>query len=112
MRFFDEPKWIIDAHRGYGKRFVVPADELLAAFLELEVATSGQRDGFLGKGVCRASGRMYGLKFPRENFPEQSGISPYRQTVVDCLRTSSITSSDSFTLSSARLNKPQGPDLR
>jgi len=30
--------WIADAHRGDGKRFVVRADELLAAFLELELA--------------------------------------------------------------------------
>ncbi len=28
--------WIVDAHRGDGKRFVVHADELLTAFLELE----------------------------------------------------------------------------
>jgi hypothetical protein len=41
-------------HRDDGKRFVARADEKLAAFLELEVATSGQRDGFLGKGVFRA----------------------------------------------------------
>jgi len=27
--------WIVDAH-GYGKRFIVRADELLSAFLELE----------------------------------------------------------------------------
>jgi hypothetical protein len=29
---------VVDAHRGDGKRFVVRADELLAAFLELEAA--------------------------------------------------------------------------
>jgi hypothetical protein len=28
--------WIADAHRGYGNRFVVHADEKLTAFLELE----------------------------------------------------------------------------
>jgi hypothetical protein len=28
--------WIADAHRGDGKRFVVRAEELLTAFLELE----------------------------------------------------------------------------
>ena len=38
MRLFDEPKWIIDAHRDDGKRFVVHADEKLTAFLELESA--------------------------------------------------------------------------
>jgi hypothetical protein len=27
--------WIVDAH-GYGKRFIVRADEILAAFLELQ----------------------------------------------------------------------------
>jgi hypothetical protein len=30
--------WITDAHRGDGKRFVVRADELLTAFVELESA--------------------------------------------------------------------------
>ena len=30
--------WIADAHRGDGKRFVVRADEKLAALLELEAA--------------------------------------------------------------------------
>ena len=31
--------WIVDAHRGDGKRFVVHADEMLTAFLELEATT-------------------------------------------------------------------------
>ena len=30
--------WIVDAHRGDGKRYVVRADEKLSAFLELESA--------------------------------------------------------------------------
>jgi hypothetical protein len=30
--------WIADAHRGDGKRFVVHADEILTAFVELEAA--------------------------------------------------------------------------
>jgi hypothetical protein len=30
--------WIADAHRGDGKRFVVRADEMLSAFIELERA--------------------------------------------------------------------------
>jgi hypothetical protein len=34
--------WIADAHRGDGKRFIVQADELLTAFLELE-SLKGQR---------------------------------------------------------------------
>jgi hypothetical protein len=29
--------WIADAHRGYGRRYIVQSDELLTAFLELEV---------------------------------------------------------------------------
>ena len=32
--------WIVDAH-GYGKRFVVRADEMLTAFMELERAIHG-----------------------------------------------------------------------
>ena len=35
--------WIADAHRGDGKRFVVRADEILTAFLELESATCGKK---------------------------------------------------------------------
>jgi len=35
--------WIADAHRGDGKRFVVRADELLTAFLELKSAISGSQ---------------------------------------------------------------------
>ena len=38
MRLFDEPEWIIDAHRDDGKRFVVHAGEKLTAFMELESA--------------------------------------------------------------------------
>jgi len=30
--------WITDAHRGEGKRFIVRADEILTAFVELERA--------------------------------------------------------------------------
>jgi hypothetical protein len=33
--------WIADAHRDDGKRFVVRADEMLTAFLELESAICG-----------------------------------------------------------------------
>jgi hypothetical protein len=31
--------WIVDAHRGDGKRYVARADEKLTAFMELESAT-------------------------------------------------------------------------
>jgi hypothetical protein len=31
--------WIVDAHRDYGKRFVVRSDQMLSAFLELERIT-------------------------------------------------------------------------
>jgi hypothetical protein len=37
--------WIVDAHRGDGKRYVVRADEKLTAFLELESATRGNHYG-------------------------------------------------------------------
>ena len=29
-------RWIVDAHRSDGRRFIVHSDELLSAFLELE----------------------------------------------------------------------------
>ena len=32
--------WIVDAH-GYGKRFIVRADEMLTAFMKLESAIRG-----------------------------------------------------------------------
>jgi hypothetical protein len=35
--------WIADAHRGDGKHFVVHADELLTAFVELESAIQTDR---------------------------------------------------------------------
>jgi hypothetical protein len=84
--------WVADAHRGDGKRFVVRADEKLRAFLELEPAI---RSGRTPRGL-------------------RAGKNKARRTVADHLKASSITSSDSFTLSSARLNKPQiaGSSLR
>jgi hypothetical protein len=39
--------WIVDAHRDDGKRFVVRADEMLTAFLELESAIR-RRNGIKG----------------------------------------------------------------
>jgi hypothetical protein len=35
-----ETRWIVNAHRDDGKRFVVPADEKLTAFVELESSDS------------------------------------------------------------------------
>jgi hypothetical protein len=29
-------RWIVDAHKGDGRRYIVESDELLSAFLELE----------------------------------------------------------------------------
>ena len=34
--------WIVDAHRGDGKRFIVRADEKLTAFMELESVIHGR----------------------------------------------------------------------
>jgi hypothetical protein len=42
--------WIVDAH-GYGKRFIVRADEKLTAFLELESASN--RDDHNASGQQR-----------------------------------------------------------
>ena len=38
--------WIADAHRGDGKRFLVRADEKLAAFLELEAVIPSRSFSF------------------------------------------------------------------
>jgi hypothetical protein len=32
----DDWRWIVDAHRDNGRRYIVHSDELLSAFLELE----------------------------------------------------------------------------
>jgi hypothetical protein len=40
--------WIVDAH-GYGKRFIVRADEKLTAFMKLESAI---RSATRGKSAC------------------------------------------------------------
>jgi hypothetical protein len=37
--------WIVEAHRGDGRRFIVRADEKLTAFVELEAAT-GRNSSF------------------------------------------------------------------
>jgi hypothetical protein len=44
--------WIVDAHRGDGKRFVVRADEKLSAFVALESAIH-ERDGGLAAEVAQ-----------------------------------------------------------
>jgi carbonic anhydrase len=36
--------WITDAHRGDGKRYIVRADEILTAFVELELAIRSQKE--------------------------------------------------------------------
>jgi hypothetical protein len=35
-KFSGRTIWIVDAHRGDGRRFIVGADEMLSAFVELE----------------------------------------------------------------------------
>jgi hypothetical protein len=54
--------WIADAHRGDGKRFVVRADEILTAFLELESAIRVPRKPrtlrFFSKYVKNRMGRQ------------------------------------------------------
>jgi len=41
--------WIVDAHRGDGRRFVVHADEKLTAFVELESAIRGVSHSYYGR---------------------------------------------------------------
>jgi len=40
--------WIADAHRGYEKRFIVRAEEILTAFVELQRAIRELAVGLLG----------------------------------------------------------------
>jgi len=47
--------WIADAHRGDGRRFIVRADEILTAFLELEsVIRRGQLNAMLADEIANA----------------------------------------------------------
>jgi hypothetical protein len=62
--------WIVDAHRGDGKRFVVYADEKLTAFLELESAIEGR--GELSRQVDRILSKLDVVKrirIRRRTFP-------------------------------------------
>jgi hypothetical protein len=77
------------AHRD-GKRFPVRIDEKLTAFMELEAAILSGRT-------------LRGLRSASNKAPP---------IIAMMVKTFSITSSDSFNLSSAPLNKPQGPDVR
>lgn len=38
--------WIVDAHRNDGKRFVARADEILTAFVELELAIRARQRAY------------------------------------------------------------------
>ena len=60
----DIPDWIADAHRGNGKRFVVHADELLTAFVELESAIrSGERPEDCGaRKICCLTSAIFPYK--------------------------------------------------
>ena len=44
--------WIVDAH-GYGKRFIVRADEILTAFVGLERAIHGSAVSLISVSVRR-----------------------------------------------------------
>jgi hypothetical protein len=46
MRAGAGPIWIVDAHRDDGKRFIVPADELSSAFLELDASIPSRSFSF------------------------------------------------------------------
>ncbi len=88
---------MLRAARRLLKRFVVRADEKWTAFLELEAEISHALASAEPVAACQA--RPYKL---RCNI-RLSGV---------LIEMSLITSSDSFNLSSARLNKPRGLDLR
>jgi hypothetical protein len=75
--------WIADAHRDDGKRFVVRADEKLAAFVELE------------RAVCIHLLTEHLTGFPAER-PRgvRSASNKARQITEMMVKASSITSSD------------------
>jgi hypothetical protein len=48
--------WITDAHRGDGKRFIVRADDILTAFLELESAIRASQQSLTTVTTDEAAG--------------------------------------------------------
>jgi len=56
--------WITDAHRGDGKRFVVHADEILTAFVELETAVRSTK----GRGLMFYWKSFFPTKAYQTNF--------------------------------------------
>jgi hypothetical protein len=80
--------WIADAHRGDGKRFIVRADEKLSAFA-------------FRRFPCRL---LWLPKTHRTNV-QYTTLGSTGKFVLDYVIRR-------FNLSSARLNKPQGLDLR
>jgi hypothetical protein len=56
--------WIVDAHRGDGKRFVARSDEKLTAFLELEAAICAwtSLDSHISKSLSNISKQGAELK--------------------------------------------------
>lgn len=60
--------WIVDAHRGDGKHFVVRADEKLTAFAELESAIRKRQGEFFKRNApsgCQNASLRLGLRFAR-----------------------------------------------
>jgi hypothetical protein len=78
--------WIANAHRGDGKRFVVPADEKLTAFVELEAAIRAverpeprNRQSTMHKAV-----RVFALaRFAVSNQTAQSSASLYLMRQIE-----------------------------
>jgi len=64
--------WIVDAHRDDGKRFVVHADEILTAFLELESAICA-----CGEFTCHA-GELFSKLGGVKKSESGGGLSPAR----------------------------------
>jgi hypothetical protein len=54
--------WIVDAH-GYGRRFILLADEKLTAFVELESAISQS------KILAKEAAREVGLREQEQHYP-------------------------------------------
>ena len=57
--------WIVDAH-GYGKRFIVRADEIRTAFVELERAIHEFAVSLIAEIIYRVGQRAKSERFPCE----------------------------------------------
>jgi hypothetical protein len=96
--------WIVDAHRGDGKRFIVRADGKLTAFLELERVTRQSSGESLQLPVVRGEkSRAHFLDEYQKVLERSLKFQPLTFPPIDCVK-SCLPSGLNFTLSSGSVS--------